>query len=421
MSTSEKIEIQPFITSGTISAPASKSAMQRALALALLNTKQTTICNPGTSNDDVAALGIIKQLGASVESKSNTLIVKGVENFNGTELYAGESGLSIRMFTPIAALSAEKMTMSGSGSLMQRPMQAFEDVFHKIGVQFSSNNGKLPFEIKGNLVPQDIEMDGSLSSQFLTGFLIAFARAATKNIIIKVSELKSTPYIDLTLKMMKWFGYDVINEENKIFHIAPKAIPDKDLVLQIEGDWSGASFLLVAGAIGGEIIVKGLSLDSVQGDKKIMEALQDAGAQINATEDNIQVKKNELKAFHFDATDCPDLFPPLVALAACCAGESVIKGISRLTHKESNRAETLKQEFEKLGVPIRNVEDQMYIQGNQNITGGNVSSCNDHRIAMAMGIMASVSRESIFLEGADAVNKSYPDFFKDLDKLKTKN
>lgn len=421
MSTSATIEILPFITSGDVLAPASKSAMQRALAMALLNTKSTTILNPGKSNDDMAALGIIKRLGASVESKNNSLVIQGVKYFHGTELYAGESGLSIRMFTPIAALSKEKMIMTGSGSLMLRPMELFEKIFPQLAVSFNSNNGRLPFEIKGGLMPQDIEMDGSLSSQFLTGFLIAFARATTQNISIKVSELKSTPYIDLTLRMMKWFGYEVINEENKIFHISPKTIPDKDLEVQVEGDWSGASFLLVAGAIGGEIKVEGLSLDSVQGDKKIMEALRAAGAEVIVKEKNIQVKKRELKAFNFDATDCPDLFPPLVALAACCEGETVIKGTSRLTHKESNRAETLKQEFEKLGVHIKNEEDKMYIQGSKNISGGSVTSCNDHRIAMALAIMAAVSKEAIILEGADAVNKSYPDFFKDLDKLKTKN
>ncbi len=419
MSTPVTIEILPFSTSGNILAPASKSAMQRALALALLNTKETRICNPGKSNDDTAALGIIKQLGATVEYSNNVMVIHGVENFHGTLLYAGESGLSIRMFTPIAALSKEKMIMTGGGSLMQRPMQVFEDVFNKLDVKFSSNNGKLPFEIQGSLQAHDIELDGSLSSQFLTGFLIAFAKAATKNIIISVNDLKSTPYIDLTLKMMKWFGYNVINEENKIFHISKKTTPDKDLEIQVEGDWSGASFLLVAGAIGGEINVQGLSLDSVQGDKKILEALQAAGAQINATEENIQVQKNELNAFHFDATDCPDLFPPLVALAACCDGETIIKGISRLTHKESSRAETLKQQFEKLGVSVINKDDHMHIWGTQNVIGGNVSSCNDHRIAMALSIMGSVSRESIFLEGADAVNKSYPDFFEDLEKLKT--
>ena len=338
------VKIQPGKISGTINAPTSKSSMQRACAAALLNDGITHIGNPGRSNDDLAALGVIANLGAIVkEQQNNQLIIesKGVEPVSGS-MDCGESGLGIRMFAPIAALSEQEIIINGSGSLLLRPMDFFDEIFPVLGITIESNKGKLPIKIKGPLKPVDITIDGSLSSQFLTGLLMAYGKAATKPVTITVTNLKSKPYIDLTLQVMKHFGYLVINHQYESFEIHPQNKSTDDTIDYIvEGDWSGAAFLLVAGAVAGEIIVKGLNIFSSQADKAILRALTMAEAVVSITEDQIVIAPGKLKAFHFDATDCPDLFPPLVALAAFCEGTTVIEGVSRLAHKESNRGLTL--------------------------------------------------------------------------------
>ena len=210
------VTINSSFISGNIVAPASKSSMQRACALALLADGETTLLNPGKSNDDVAALDIIQKLGAEILQKEDgSLLIKDSKVFHlgdGRGFNCGESGLGIRMFTPIAALSSEEITITGTGSLLKRPMHFFDEIFPQLGISIESNNGYLPIKIKGPLQPADITMDGSLSSQFLTGLLIAFAKAATKPVTISVNDLKSKPYIDLTLQMMKQFGYEVEND-----------------------------------------------------------------------------------------------------------------------------------------------------------------------------------------------------------------
>ena len=421
-----KVIIQPSSITGTIRAAASKSSMQRACALALLHEGETIINNPGKSNDDLAALQIIKDLGAEVYGSTlqdgeeeKIIIVTGLKSgvIQKKEINCGESGLSIRMFAPIAALSAEEIIISGKGSLLSRPMYFFDEVFPQLGVTVQSDNGKLPLKIKGPLVPNDITIDGSLSSQFLTGLLMAFAKAATKRVTITVTNLKSKPYIDLTLQVMKHFGYEVENDNYEYFTMIPiNGSTDQPINYIVEGDWSGAAFLLVAGAIAGEITVKGLDVFSAQADKAILQALMMAKANLSVTEKEIIVSPGRLEAFHFNATDCPDLFPPLVALAAYCDGTSVIEGVHRLTHKESNRALTLQQEFRKMGVEIRLQDDLMLIAGGI-VKGTLVHSNHDHRIAMACAVAALKATGETTIADAEAINKSYPDFYEHLKML----
>ena len=413
--------ILPSTLSGSIHAPASKSSMQRACAAALLHNGRSIIFNPGKSNDDIAAMEVIKHLGATLEISGDKLNISnnGALHPSG-EINCGESGLGIRMFAPIAALSYEKMIITGSGSLMNRPMNFFDDIFPQLGISIQSNNGKLPISIKGPLVPGDITIDGSLSSQFLTGLLFAFAKAATKTVTITVTNLKSRPYIDLTLGVMKQFGYEVENNNYENFVIHPQTINHQELIYTVEGDWSGAAFLLVAGAIAGEITIKGLDVFSTQADRSILQALMMAGMKLSIAEDQIIVGpglKDGGKAFHFNATDCPDLFPPLVTLASFCNGTTAIEGVNRLLHKESNRALTLKEEFAKMGVEINLQDDLMLITGNPNIKGANVQSHHDHRIAMACAVAALKAEGRTIIRDAEAINKSYPDFYSHLKML----
>lgn len=414
------VTVQPSAITGTIQAPASKSSMQRACAAALLHKGETVIHHPGSSNDDKAAVQMIQDLGVQIKVDSGQLIVdsSGV-NPVSKELNCGESGLGIRMFTPIAALSQHELTIIGQGSLANRPMGFFDEVLPQLGIEIKSNNGKLPLKIKGPLKPTDITVDGSLSSQFLTGLLFAYAAADAKDVSIKVNNLKSKPYIDLTLQVMKEFNLKVPeNRDYQEFYFNSGTVnyPLSTINYSVEGDWSGAAFLLVAGAIGGHITVKGLDVFSTQADKAILQALMNAGAGLSIQPEQIEVKPLSLKAFHFDATECPDLFPPLVALAAYCEGKTVIEGTDRLTHKESNRALTLQEEFGKMGIRIELQDNKMIVQGGT-VKGAEVSSHHDHRIAMACAVAGLKADGKTVIHDAEAIDKSYPDFYKHLSSL----
>ena len=298
----------------------------------------------------------------------------------------------------------------------------------------------MPLLIKGPLQPTSIEVDGSVSSQFLTGLLMAYAaspnpalpagrpsaRGASEDSVnstvsIKVRNLKSKPYIDLTLDVMKKFGLRVPKNKNyKEFKFSEPPLNkliNQPINYTVEGDWSGGAFLLVAGAIAGPITIRGLDLTSTQADKAIMEALVSANAAVAVEAKGIKMHPGRLKGFDFDATDCPDLFPPLVALAAYCNGDTSIKGTHRLIHKESNRVAALMEEFAKMGAEIELVDDTMIIKGGKKLKGSTVFSHHDHRIAMACALAALKAEGETVIEEAQAVNKSYPDFFQHLKKL----
>jgi 3-phosphoshikimate 1-carboxyvinyltransferase len=273
------------------------------------------------------------------------------------------------------------------------------------------------------LIPVNIQTDGSLSSQFLTGLLLAYSAANAANVTIGVANLKSRPYIDLTLSVMRAFGLKVPeNREYQQFYFSqePWIKPNKTIEYTVEGDWSGGAFLLVAAAIAGGATIRGLDPDSTQADKAILGALRDAGTSLDVEKSEISIRSDNsklLKAFHFDATDCPDLFPPLVALASVCQGSSFIQGVGRLAHKESDRALTLQEEFGKLGVEILIHGDTMGIHGNAILRAARVHSRHDHRIAMATAVAALRADGPVMIEKAEAINKSYPAFFDDLTKL----
>lgn len=408
-----RVRIQPRNIGGTIVAPASKSAMQRACAAALLAKGTSTLKNPGKSKDDLAAIDTIQRLGATVsrladgsmQVQSNGIAPK--ENF----VHCGESGLGIRMFTPLIALHDQAITITGEGSLTRRPMDFFDAILPQLQVDVQSNAGKLPLIVKGPLQPMHIEVDGSLSSQFLTGLIMAYAGAGADGVTIKVKELKSKPYIDLTLHILSAFGASVTHTNHEQFHFHGAKSMIHPAIYSVEGDWSSGAFLLVAGALAGETVVKGLDPFSTQADKAILHALMDAGVRMSIEDGQITVRPSELQAFQFDATDCPDLFPPLVALAVYCEGTSVIQGVSRLAHKESNRGLTLQEEFGKMDAVIKLQDDLMIIEGARPLHGAAVHSRHDHRIAMACAVAALKAEGETSIDDAEAINKSYPDFY----------
>jgi len=424
-----KVILQPSPLRGAIRVPASKSVMQRACAAALIRQGCTRLVNPGQAADDHAALSVIQALGATVQQQGNEVMIcsNGLHAVGPVKVDCGESGLSIRMFTPLVACLSHPVTLTGSGSLVNRPMHFFEEVLPSLGVAVCTTDGKLPIGIQGPLRPTTIRVDGRLSSQFLTGLLFAYAAADARYVTIYVEGLVSKPYIDLTLSVLRSFGCPCPeNRDYRAFYFTstPAPLPidrsssaSTPFTYTIESDWSSASFLLVAGALAGSLQLQGLDLQSVQSDRAILQALDAAGVQYAIDAKGISVHRSEIKPFAFDATDCPDLFPPLVALAAFAEGDSVLKGAHRLAHKESDRATTLQQEFAKMSVPIQIENDALIVKGRGLVQGASVSSCNDHRIAMALGVAALRASGPTVITGAAAVKKSYPTFFTDLSML----
>ncbi len=424
-----KVVIYPTNIKGNMVAPPSKSMMQRACAAALIRGGNVILNNYGKSDDDKVALNIIQQLGSIItiiddyklEISTEKLITSYGLKPRDNSFFFNESGLSARMFTPIIALIEGQFELNGSGSLLNRPFDFIQDNLTKLGVVVKSENGHLPLIIQGALVPNDIEVNASVSSQFITGLLMAYSAAKATGKTIVVNDLKSKPYIDLTLKVMEDFGLVIPeNKNHQQFYFRESSIPKPNndvLNYTIEGDWSNASFFMVAAAIAGAVSITGLNVFSTQADKRILEVLQQSGCGLSITENEIYVSKQQLIPFQFDATHCPDLFPPLVALAVYCDGMSIIQGVHRLVSKESNRKESLVHNYLRLGADITIADDYMIIHGGKPLQSATVNSFHDHRIAMSLAVAALCAKDKIVIEDATCVTKSYPDFFETLQSL----
>ena len=393
--------VPPGEIQGELTPPCSKSYAQRALAAALLAEGESTLRNIELCDDTRSAMRCIEALGADVTVVDpHTLKIRGGLAPRGRTLHVGESGLSTRLFTPIAALAGVPLRIEGEGTLLRRPMTMMIAPLRQLGVEVRHRDGFLPFDVCGPLHSATVEVDGSVSSQFITGLLLALP-AARGEFTIDVRRAVSTPYIDMTVEAAHCFGAEILHNGYTQFYIeGGQRYRPTDY--SIEGDWSAAATLLVAGAVAGEVTLHNVSILSKQADTAVCTALVRAGAELIHEADRITVR----------------LFPPLAALAAACEGESLITGTSRLAHKESDRAETLREEYAKVGIEIDlSTPDVMRIRGGA-IRPARVFSHGDHRIAMSMAVSALRSSGTITIEGAEAVAKSYPRFFEDLESLR---
>lgn len=418
--------------SGRTRAPASKSSMQRAVACAMLAEGTSRLYNGSLCADSRAALDLARTLGATIAGDENFIAIDGSPLFTGAEgsapahtaasldLHCGESGLCMRMFSPLAALLPFKTRLLGSGSLEKRPMHMMEAPLRALGALCTSNQGLPPVTLQGPLHGGTLSLDAGESSQFLTGLLIALP-LAHEDSVVSVAHAVSTGYLDLTLGTCAAFGVQIERNSDfsRFFIKGNQRYRATDFM--VEGDWSSAAFLVVAAAIAGRdssLAIEGLSLQSSQPDISILDASRSAGADVLIEGDVISVKRGAPKAFEFDATDCPDLFPPLAALAAACEGRSAIRGIHRLKGKESDRAESLKSCFGALGIAVELKDDVMFVEGGT-LRGGTVDSHNDHRIAMAAAVAALAASGPVTIRGSECVAKSWPGFFADLDSICT--
>jgi len=391
-------------------APASKSYAQRAIFAATLGNSSCVLRNLGSSDDVRHILNISKQLGADIQSSIEGVEIRPRVNNISRDLNCGESGLGIRLTTSIASTFGGKFSINGSGSLTSRPMNSFASFLPELGVSFESKNGFLPLTIEGSLEGGSVQIDCSDSSQFLSGLLMALP-LSQKDSEVSVTNLVSFKYVDMTLSVMKDFGIQFEAKENRLFSIRGNQKYEGPDHYQVEGDWSGAAFWIVYGAIHQDIEIQGLKEDSLQADKAILDVLRLCGADFQWNKGVLRVQQSLLKPFEFDATNCPDLFPILATLAAAIEGESKIFGVHRLKNKESDRGLSLQKEFSKLGLQIDLEKDTMIIKGHKNLNSAVVHSNNDHRIAMACAIASCLTKEGIEIEEAESVNKSYPEFW----------
>ncbi|MCF8222077.1 MAG: 3-phosphoshikimate 1-carboxyvinyltransferase [Bacteroidales bacterium] len=410
-----RLTVDPSFSGGSITAPASKSAMQRYVACALLAEGTCEILNPSYCDDARAAIGMAECLGADISELPGRIIIQGGFKPQCNKLFCGESGLGARVFSVLAALHDDWIELRGEGSILSRPFNMLADTLRPMGVEVISNKDLLPVKIKGPIKGGTAMVDGSVSSQFLSGMLLALPLVQNDSHLI-VNNLSSKPYIDLTIQVLHDFGISIDNRDYRSFFING-AQQYKPGTYRVEGDWSGAAFLLVLGAVAGNIEVRGLRPSSSQSDKYIVDLLKRAGADVIVNDYSVKVKKNRLDSFIADISDCPDLAPPLAVLASFCDGKTILTGTGRLKVKESDRGKVLEKELGKMGVKIVNYDNHMEIAGPSEIIGGMCDSHGDHRIAMALVTLAVGAEQKIALSGAEAVNKSYPDFYDHMRRL----
>lgn len=403
---------------GSVQPPCSKSYAQRALAVALLANGKSVLRNMDFCNDTLSALNCIKMLGAKAErTDEHTIVVEGGVKPQGNLLSVGESGLSARLFTPIAALCSEPIVISGEGTLLYRPMDMMIQPLRALGVDVRDGGGRLPIEVCGPMRGGEITVDGSVSSQFITGLLLALP-LAEQDTVINVSKAVSKPYLDMTIDIASHFGVAIEHNDYEQFYVAGGQ-SYTPTTYSIEGDWSAAAMLLVAGAVAGEVTVGNISMLSKQADVAVCRALVAAGAELISEHDTITAAHRPLHGFEFDATHCPDLFPALATLAAAAEGESTIIGTHRLEHKESNRAEAIAREFGRLGIEVDlSTDNVMKIRGGKIVGGVEVDSHGDHRMAMTLAVTGLISERGVTITGAECVAKSYPNFFEDIERLR---
>lgn len=410
------VKFSPFVPNGTVNVPPSKSDVHRAIICAAMANGVSRISPVALSNDIKATIGCIKALGADAVLENNVLTVDGTNMYkNKTALLdCGESGSTLRFFIPIAAVGNINATFVGKGKLPQRPIGIFTEALPKAGTVCKTEGG-LPLEIKGQLKSGIFEIPGNVSSQFITGLLLALPILEGDSEIVLTSPLESVGYIAMTIRTMKQFGVNIDTTE-KGWHIKGGQ-SYKTCDYTTDGDWSQAAFFMVLGAIGGKVTVKGVAKDSTQGDKKCAEILARFGAKVTQLDNEVTVEKGELKAITIDASQIPDLVPVLSVCAAFAEGTTKIINAERLRIKECDRLKATAELLNNLGGKVKELSDGLEITGVSSLKGGNVNGYNDHRIVMSAAVCAARSDEDITATFAMSINKSYPDFYIDYNSI----
>lgn len=408
------IDPSHILPDASVSIPSSKSLSHRALIAAALAEGTSVIDHLSFSEDTKATMGVLSHLGAVFQRDGDKVTVNGISSFDydGYVLDCGESGSTLRFLIPLFSLTGKEVIFTGHGRLMKRPQSVYQDIFHQNHLLFDFEKNTL--HISGPLPAGNYVIPGNVSSQFISGLLFALPLLRENSSIEVTGDFESRSYVDLTLAMLKKAGI-VINQNNTTYTI-PGTQRYRPFHYSVDGDDSQAAFFALLGLVQKEpIVLHHLNHDSQQGDHALFHILKSAGAGVKEIPDGYEVLPGELHGTVIDLADCPDLGPAMFALAAQCSGETTFVHAGRLRIKESDRIAAMEEELRKMGVQMISDENTVVIQGSAALKGNiSLSSHHDHRIAMALSMLASIADGPVTIEDADAVNKSYPDFFEDL-------
>ena len=414
-----RVKIYPGQPHGFVVAPSSKSMAHRAILAAALANGESRITNVAKSQDICATLQAVTCMGASVKERDGEIVVRGIEDVFASladKIFCRESGSTLRFLLPVATLSGKEVAFTGEGRLLARPQDVYEEMYISQGHTFYKHEDVL--KVKGRLQAGTYKVAGDISSQFITGLLYALPLLGGDSTIIVGEPFESRPYVAMTLEVLEKFGVLATSQGGNILHIKGGQV-FAPANYAIEGDYSQAAFFFVLGAICSPVAVMGLRENSTQGDSRIIEYLRACGARFEKREEGIQVLGGELKGRELDLADCPDLGPILMTLGAFCAGEMRLVNAQRLRMKESDRITAMERELEKCGVMMETTKDTISIFGKK---GGYspkevLYGHNDHRVVMSLAVFAAGCNCPVVIDGAEAINKSYPAFFEDVQKL----
>ncbi len=406
--------IAPAPLGGSIPAIASKSDAHRLLILAALSRGETRLLMERSSEDIDATIGCLRALGARIEPLADGVCVCGIGRAAKNPLLdCGESGSTFRFLLPVVAALCDSARFAGQGRLPERPVGALMEALREHGVSFSAE--KLPFATRGRLTGGMFTLPGNVSSQYLTGLLLALPLVEEDSQIALTTRLESAAYVQITLHALRRFGIR-IDPAGQRYAVPGRQTPASPGALRVDGDWSNAAFFLAAGALGTPVTVTGLDLASPQGDRAILDALRGFGARVNAQRDRVSVSPAALNGCTIDVGETPDLLPVLAVLGACAAGQTRLINAARLRLKESDRLKSTAAMLRALGGEVEELPDALVVTGSR-LAGGAAESWCDHRIAMAAAIASIRCAGDVRIHGAEAVGKSYPAFFADFNRL----
>lgn len=414
-----KLTIHKSELKGTANAPPSKSYTHRAIAIAALS-KKAIVQNPLISEDTKATIRASEAFGATVEQKKDTLSIMG---FNGkiripdNVLDVANSGTTLRIMTAVSSLVDGATVLTGDASIRTRPNNPLIKALNDLGAEaFSTrNNGMAPIVVKGKMKGGKIKIDGSISSQFISALLIASPFSSNETTIMIEGGLKSRPYVNITIDMLKDAGAKIIVDEMANSFTVPS---DQEYDLRsynVPGDFSSASYMMAAGALCGEVTIKNL-YPSEQGDSALIEILEKMGAKISwdKMKGVVSVSKSELHGIKVDVGKTPDLVPTLAVLGAAAKGSMVIENAEHVRFKETDRLHAMSVELKKMGVDITEEKDRLIIKGGK-MNGAKVHGWDDHRIVMALAVAGMVAGETT-IDTIESISISYPSFFEDLER-----
>lgn len=415
------IDIKPEETGGEIRIPPSKSISHRAIFAASLANGTSRLTNVMLSEDIRATVDAARSFGAEITAEPEedglfTLMVTGTPEPRTQDclINCGESGSTVRFLIPLAAIDADNTVITGTGRLAERPLEPVISILEKQGFSIEKGDAELPLILTGKLKPGRFELRGDVSSQFITGLMLALPLLDGDSEIVLTTPLQSRPYVDITVAILEQFGIEIekINDDHYRVQGNQAYRPNS---LEIEGDFSQAAFWLVNGTINRKTICTGLPETSVQGDFAVIDILKRADAAVtwDSGRETWTAEPRQTRSFHLDAADVPDLVPVLAVLAALSSGTSEIYNAERLRHKESDRLQAVTDLLTALGAECTMTGDGLIIEGGREFTGGEVDSFRDHRIAMSTAVASGRAGSDVVLFDAQCVAKSWPGFWED--------